>query len=174
MNVHFVTSYRVDDELPRKGSAILEVVSDASLHLPSDADRDAAIARLTAGLADGRLSIDDFHQRLDAVHAARTQGELASLVVDLPAAALMPSAHSSVQRRRRRLLGRLQSYLGVNVVTWGVWGAQELSGQSIHDLWPLWLTIPWGAWIGWRYVSSAIDDRRAQLAPSAHQLPPGG
>jgi hypothetical protein len=152
----------------------MKPVSDPSSHLLSDAERDAAVARLTEGLALGRLSIDDFHQRFDAAHAARTQGEITPLVEDLPDADPVPAGSSSVQRRRRRLLGRLQSYLGVNVVAWGVWGAQELSGQSIHDLWPLWLTIPWGAWIGWRYASSAIDDRRAQLAPTpAPRLPPG-
>jgi hypothetical protein len=50
----------------------------------SDADRDAAAARLGGALAVGRLTSTEYAERLDAAYAARTLGQLAPLTVDLP------------------------------------------------------------------------------------------
>ncbi|KUP96523.1 DUF1707 SHOCT-like domain-containing protein [Thermobifida cellulosilytica] len=57
----------------------------------SDADRDRVAAVLTEALADGRLTPEEHAERLDALYAAKTLGELAPLTSDLgvvPAAAL--------------------------------------------------------------------------------------
>ena len=51
----------------------------------SDADRDQAAATLGGALAVGRLTSTEYAERLDAVYAARTMGELAPLTRDLPA-----------------------------------------------------------------------------------------
>lgn len=56
----------------------------------SDRERDEAAARLREALAEGRLDRDEFSQRLDAVLAARTHGELSLLVDDLPAVSPLP------------------------------------------------------------------------------------
>jgi len=53
----------------------------------SDADRDAAAAVLSSALATGRLTSTEHAERLDAVYAAKTLGELAPLTGDLPAEA---------------------------------------------------------------------------------------
>ncbi len=50
----------------------------------SDADRDAAAARLGGALAVGCLTSTEYAERLDAAYAARTLGELAPLTRDLP------------------------------------------------------------------------------------------
>ncbi|MEE1926979.1 DUF1707 domain-containing protein [Streptomyces sp. TRM 70351] len=50
----------------------------------SDAERDQVAEVLREALAEGRLDTDEFGQRLEAVYAARTRGELAPLVRDLP------------------------------------------------------------------------------------------
>jgi hypothetical protein len=47
----------------------------------SDRDRVAEVIRLAAG--DGRLSETELEERLEAVYAARTNGELAALIADL-------------------------------------------------------------------------------------------
>jgi hypothetical protein len=49
-----------------------------------DAERDAAAADLGEHYAAGRLTLDELHQRLDAVFAAKTFGQLARLMGDLP------------------------------------------------------------------------------------------
>jgi Domain of unknown function (DUF1707) len=53
----------------------------------SDADRQQVIDALTAHTAAGRLTLDEFTARVDAVTRARTYGELADVTADLPDAA---------------------------------------------------------------------------------------
>ncbi|MGH3173861.1 MAG: DUF1707 SHOCT-like domain-containing protein [Streptosporangiaceae bacterium] len=53
----------------------------------SDADRDRVIDVLRAATADGRLTADEFNERMEAALASRTFRELAPLTADLAAAA---------------------------------------------------------------------------------------
>ncbi|MBB1243660.1 DUF1707 and DUF4190 domain-containing protein [Streptomyces durbertensis] len=50
----------------------------------SDADRERAADVLKAGYAEGRLSKDEYDQRLQRVHSAATYAEIQPLIVDLP------------------------------------------------------------------------------------------
>lgn len=50
----------------------------------SDAEREAFVAQLSAATAEGRLTLDEFSDRTQRAYAARTWGELVSLVADLP------------------------------------------------------------------------------------------
>ena len=61
----------------------------------SDADRDRVIDVLRAAVGEGRLTPDEFEERMQAVLAARTFGELAPFTADLPPSApgrYVPSA----------------------------------------------------------------------------------
>lgn len=49
-----------------------------------DSEREAAAASLREHYARGRLSLDEFQQRLDAVFAAKTNVDLAKITSDLP------------------------------------------------------------------------------------------
>jgi hypothetical protein len=49
-----------------------------------DAEREAVAAELREHYAQGRLSMEDFQQRLDAAFAAKTRGDLDKLIGDLP------------------------------------------------------------------------------------------
>jgi hypothetical protein len=49
-----------------------------------DAEREAVAAELREHYAQGRLSMEDFNERLDAAYAARTRGDLEKLISDLP------------------------------------------------------------------------------------------
>ena len=53
--------------------------------LASDADRDAAAGLLNAALAEGRLTADEYDQRLSTAYTARTWQQLNQLTADLPA-----------------------------------------------------------------------------------------
>ena len=53
----------------------------------SDADREAAVARLQVALGEGRIDLDEFGQRAHAAYAAVTTAELELLLADLPSAA---------------------------------------------------------------------------------------
>jgi hypothetical protein len=56
--------------------------------LAANADRDRAIDVLKAGFAEGRLTKAEHDDRVGRVYAARTYGELGSLIADLPAGPL--------------------------------------------------------------------------------------
>ncbi|MER6116758.1 DUF1707 domain-containing protein [Streptomyces sp. NPDC001743] len=61
----------------------------------SDAERERIAEVLREAVAEGRLRMEEFEQRLDAAYRARTHGELEPLVRDLPApggAAVAPVA----------------------------------------------------------------------------------
>ena len=51
----------------------------------SDAERDATLQRLSAATGDGRLTLEEFSQRMDRATTAKTRAELDRLVADLPA-----------------------------------------------------------------------------------------
>ena len=58
----------------------------------SHGDRDRVVELLRVSAGDGRLTVQELDERLEAAMTARTYGELARLVVDLPAAGSVVSA----------------------------------------------------------------------------------
>jgi hypothetical protein len=71
-----------------------------------DSDREAAAALLREHYAQGRLTFEEFTQRLDATFAATTQGQLSRITRDLPhvglPAAARPLAAAGPGRERSR------------------------------------------------------------------------
>jgi Domain of unknown function (DUF1707) len=55
-----------------------------------DADREAIAAQLREHYADGRLTLEELNERLDQVFAAKTKGDLNTVMRDLPQPAGMP------------------------------------------------------------------------------------
>lgn len=53
----------------------------------SDADRERVAEQLRDALAEGRLDMEEFEERLEATYSARTYGELTPITRDLPGAA---------------------------------------------------------------------------------------
>ncbi len=51
----------------------------------SHEDRDQVVERLRVAAGDGRLTLEELDERLEAALAARTHGELEALLLDLPA-----------------------------------------------------------------------------------------
>ncbi len=70
----------------------------------SDADRHAVVADLERHAAAGRLSLDEFTERVDRVLAARTRGELVLLVRDLPVEPAEPVKPAQQPDNSRHLL----------------------------------------------------------------------
>ncbi|GAA0559862.1 hypothetical protein GCM10010172_48720 [Paractinoplanes ferrugineus] len=77
----------------------------------SDTERQSVVEQLNHAVGEGRLTLSEFEDRLQAVFAARTRAELAPFVADLPAASvpeemtLRPHA-SSVKRTGNWLVPR--------------------------------------------------------------------
>ena len=64
----------------------------------SDADRERVTEVLRDALAEGRLDMAEFEERLDATYQARTYGELAPITRDLPGAGVSAPAVSMVKQ----------------------------------------------------------------------------
>ena len=74
-----------------------EAMTQPDAMLAGDADRERATDVLKAGFAEGRLTKAEHDERVAQVHAARTYGELAKLVADLPAGPLGGVTHPPAQ-----------------------------------------------------------------------------
>jgi hypothetical protein len=62
----------------------------------SDSEREAVVARLRDAAGEGRLTVEELTERIDAAYAAKTRTELEPLTADLPA----PAAGSAPARTR--------------------------------------------------------------------------
>jgi Domain of unknown function (DUF1707)/Cell wall-active antibiotics response 4TMS YvqF len=60
--------------------------------LASDAERERNVELLREAVAEGRLTLEEFTERVGVAQTARTDVELADLVRDLPAAPAVPTA----------------------------------------------------------------------------------
>jgi len=72
----------------------------------SDADRDRALAELSDGFIQGRLSHDTFARRVEVALRARVTGELRSLVSDLPTRKRLGGVVTATYRRMLRATDR--------------------------------------------------------------------
>lgn len=117
----------------------------------SDAERDAAIRRLGGACTEGRLTLGEFEERIEHAMAARTRGELAQLLCDLPATdtearsstGLAPEARArrntqlslnlfgGLRRRGRWTLPRHLVHVAVAGGTTLDLSEAELSGQEV-------------------------------------------
>ena len=86
----------------------------------SDAEREAAVARLGEHYAAGRLDKDEYDERSDAIWSARTRGVLRPVFADLEAPmAQQPRpepAYAMTPLRRRGLPGPFVALLAVLLV----------------------------------------------------------
>jgi hypothetical protein len=74
--------------------------SDESLRV-SDAERDVTLRTLGDHAAVGRLTLDELEERSGRALAARTRGELAALITDLPAGGAEATGSRAVARDAR-------------------------------------------------------------------------
>jgi hypothetical protein len=72
----------------------------------SDAEREAVVARLNAATGEGRLSLEEFSERVTVALAARTQGDLDLVVQDLPGGSGSPRAVSAVSAPAQNVRSR--------------------------------------------------------------------
>lgn len=108
----------------------------------SDADRERLISELNEHTVDGRLSTEEFEQRLQSVYAARTTGELAALRRDLPETSGQRALSHATRRSHltRRLIQETGGSAALFVVCTVIWLS---SGHDGHhgQFWPVWILI---------------------------------
>lgn len=79
------------------GSTLSAPALPPSRWLASSADRERAVDVLRAGFTEGRLTQQEFDERVAQVYASRTYGELGALVADLPAGVTPPVGLGAAQ-----------------------------------------------------------------------------
>jgi hypothetical protein len=118
----------------------------------SDAEREAVVARLDRATSEGRLTLEEFSERVSAALAARTQGDLDVLVADLPAAYRAAPAAVAYPAPQDGLATRVSQITPIGSVKRG-------------GLWRLDRDTELGAVVG----SVKLDLRRAEIAaPVVH------
>ncbi|MEV1201245.1 DUF1707 SHOCT-like domain-containing protein [Microbispora rosea] len=131
----------------------------------SDGDRDRVAAALREHVAEGRLTIDEFNERLEQVYQSRTYGELARLTYDLPEIDLhrLPAATESVQRphparpddKARSLKGAWSAWAAASGVSWMIWLITTVASGHFIPPWPMWVMGPWGVILLINTIASA-------------------
>jgi hypothetical protein len=124
-----------------------------------DKDRDSTISQIREAYAEGRLTNDEFEQRMTQAQESKTYGELAKLVDDLPVAPVTPppvnvaattvAAPSTVavpEEEDRDLRKGWMAWVGVSVMVNVIWAATWITSPgSPPYYWPIWVMGPWGA-----------------------------
>jgi len=141
----------------------------------SDDDRERAVALLREHHAAGRLTVEEFNERLDKAYAAKTLGDLDELMSDLPVIDLYRLPDASLPPHYRRQIpgsgslavaaggvarphGRFSpawqaawgSWFSITLLCFVIWA---LSGAGY--VWPLWIAGPWGAVMLGRWVAGS-------------------
>jgi uncharacterized membrane protein YccC len=111
-------------------------VAEASDVLASDAEREAAVARLREEAAAGRLDTAEFERRIDLAYRAQTRGELARLAADLPAPA-PPTPAAASPWRSEAMRRQAAGFVTVNAVAIAIWLATGANG----GFWPIWVLL---------------------------------
>jgi uncharacterized protein DUF1707 len=100
--------------------------------LVSDSDRARVTSQLREHYEAGRLTLEEFQDRLDEAQAARTEGQLQNVLRQLPVAKL-----PTVKLRDTRWQSLALQYALVNVVTICVW----LFSGAHGGFWPKWVLL---------------------------------
>lgn len=88
---------------------------------------------------DGRLTAEEFEQRLGAVYTAKTRAELATLRADLPVSTTV--ARRAQLERKSRLRGRIVQEAGGAVLASAVCVAIWFATGAHGSFWPIWVIV---------------------------------
>ncbi|MEH6795251.1 MAG: DUF1707 domain-containing protein [Rhodococcus sp. (in: high G+C Gram-positive bacteria)] len=112
----------------------------------SNDEREVVVDTLGLAMGEGRLTLVEYEQRLDAVWASRTRGDLAEVVRDLPAAEKSTATDvSQTTSEWREYLDEWRWWFGGAVIMNGIWAVQWISDGEPTNYWPLWPLGIWGA-----------------------------
>jgi hypothetical protein len=122
----------------------------------SDADRDRVAALLREHHAAGRLTAEEFHERMERAMEAMTLGELDELMSDLPAIDLYQLPDASLRRGPQRPGSSLlpadpgghgpPARFPPGAVAMGAWAAVT---SALIAIWAVAAVVAGGTWFPW-------------------------
>jgi hypothetical protein len=105
----------------------------------SDAERERLVEELHEHTVAGRLTSEEYEERLGAVYAARTRSDLDALRTDLPVSTV--AARAALVERKSRLRRRLAQEAGggatASLLCVAIWIASGANGA----FWPIWVIL---------------------------------
>jgi hypothetical protein len=114
-------------------------VTDSSSLRVADADREQLATELREHMLAGRLSSEEFEDRIERAYKATTRGQLEELKADLPMSPAVLDAELArrKQKLRRRMVQEASGGLTASAVCVAIWLAAGASGS----FWPIWVII---------------------------------
>jgi len=143
-------------------------MSDPSSLRVADVDREQVSDELREHMLAGRLTPEEFEERVDLAYRATTQADLDALKHDLPVspAGVRRELDAQRHRLRRRLLQEAGGSAGISLVCVVIWIASGASGS----FWPIWVIIfsllPL-ARDGWQLLGPAPDHEQIEARMAA-------
>ena len=154
----------------------------------SDRDRQQVVEQLRGALEDGRLTMDEYVDRMEVAYQAATYGDLAPLCADLPASSPVFGGRETAAAvaappticARASYLGGLPIVLKVLWTIWltavsvnvVVWALVSGTGGHLAYPWPVWVAGPYGAVLF--AVSAGVTLFRRSRPPVARPRPVNG
>ncbi|WP_280235423.1 DUF1707 SHOCT-like domain-containing protein [Nocardia cyriacigeorgica] len=133
----------------------------------SDAERAQTVELLSTHLADGRLDLAEYDQRVAQVWATTTRDDLGLVLSDLPTLPKAPKPQTAVSRGPRiPIWQRIEaaSWLFVSVLVLVIWGSISLAAGEFTYPWPIWVIGPWGAVLAFRAITGFESGRLCRSA----------
>jgi Domain of unknown function (DUF1707) len=133
----------------------------------ADADRAAVADVLGQHMSAGRLTVDEYDERLAQAYAAKTYGELERLTADLPAGrpAARPAPRSPATAPSTA--GRdawvhdphsWRAWVTTSLIVLTIWAATSRANWEFLYFWPVWVIGPWGAVLLIQTLTGRGDD----------------
>jgi hypothetical protein len=108
----------------------------------SDEQRERAAQELREHFAAGRLSQDEFDERVQQAYGARTEDQLRTLLTDLPRLPASPQQlKAELAERRAQLRRRLIQETGGSLCLFAVCVVIWLASGATGMFWPVWVAI---------------------------------
>ena len=109
----------------------------------SDADRERVVELLRQHSAEGRITSEEFDERMSAAYAAKTMGALSELTSDLPVDLAEHTRHQAELARRNAARKPVSMQLRAAVASWAslavlltvIWAVS--GGGAFWPAWPL-------------------------------------
>jgi hypothetical protein len=120
----------------------------------ADSDRQSVAAVLGRALSDGRLTMEEYDERLSKAYAAKTYRELDQLTTDLPRSGPVQPPVEAPRPARTGACGPLPwaarramwaPWLTTALIVTAVWLATSVGNGRPDYFWPIWVIVPWGA-----------------------------
>jgi uncharacterized protein DUF1707 len=147
----------------------------------ADTDREAVAATLGRALSDGRLTVDEYEERLAKAYAARTYADLDPLTADLPRTGAThrstpaPAPTAPPVPRPAGMCGQTPwartmrsvwaSWLTTALIVTTIWLATSIGNGHPDYFWPIWVIGPWGAMLLARTITGGPHHPRDRHRP---------